>query len=786
MKKIFATILALLFATVLHAQTVSESASGSGGGVTPVGTFTAGDVIVGAGASSIQDGGNYLGINLTTYGAKCDGVTDDAAAINTAFAVIRTALAAGSQSGFKITGPTGTCLVKSTLNWTAFRPTGSTLALSIIDLSGIMIHGQVSGAPIIDATNSRFVKFENFGIWGDCTTVSNVGIQFGNISTSLEADRLTFDGMQIDGCFTQTAMLNSGEEDVLLSSVSAWNESGGDGATTGFAYIADGYNHFNLASAFGSVTKATDTYHSFNDTLCIKCDFRARLTGGIAIWIGGATGHQFVRSYSNSYGTHNAVIYTESGGSNSILDFGMHFEATGGGAGITSTFFLSGSIAAPSIDGFRYYDEDNQSATSVFGLDGGSSVTSFSFTGFDINIAGFNTTPTLFDAAASYTVSGNVVLNKTGVWNTPASFNGCLSTPQFARTCSSASATNSLVLNGDFNIDQIHEGASYTSTANATLTVDRWRTAQTANSKLSFARSATSPPTGYNYSMLISTVAAVTLGATDTFDLHQSVEGPSIQGMGWGATGAKSVTVDWCAKANNSGQYSWTLENGGNALSWVHPFTIAGTSTWQCYSYAVPGPTSSVWTATPGGVAIIVRINTGQGSNKITSSTDQWVAADNRGATGDFELVANSSATLNVTGFRIIIGGIDLPYVPLPYGEQMNLARRYYQKSFPAGTAPAQNAGVAGATCLQNPIAAGEPSTYVQANPILAASPTIVTFNPSATNANWRDVTAGADTTVSVDPSTAKSATGFEIATGATVTTLADNLCIHWTADSGL
>lgn len=60
----------------------------------------------------------------------------------------------------------------------------------------------------------------------------------------------------------------------------------------------------------------------------------------------------------------------------------------------------------------------------------------------------------------------------------------------------------------------------------------------------------------------------------------------------------------------------------------------------------------------------------------------------------------------------------------------------------------------------------------------------MTTYNPSAANANWRDVTAGSDVTVSVDPSSAGAATGVEI-TGGTVEAGGDNVCIHAVADVG-
>ncbi len=154
----------------------------------------------------------------------------------------------------------------------------------------------------------------------------------------------------------------------------------------------------------------------------------------------------------------------------------------------------------------------------------------------------------------------------------------------------------------------------------------------------------------------------------------------------------------------------------------------------------------------------------------------------------------NSSKFIHLTNFDIratpgvAIGLNSAPPAPetRPIWVELPLCQRYLRKSFPQATAPAQNAGVAGAVTTKNPIAAGDPSVWVSFNPPMRAAPTITTYNPSATNANWRDITATADVTVSVDPSTTKGDSGFIIATSGTVASLGDILAIHYLADARL
>ncbi len=98
------------------------------------------------------------------------------------------------------------------------------------------------------------------------------------------------------------------------------------------------------------------------------------------------------------------------------------------------------------------------------------------------------------------------------------------------------------------------------------------------------------------------------------------------------------------------------------------------------------------------------------------------------------------------------------------------------------GTAPAANAGLAGAYCVVS--AAAQPvSAQFQLVPEMFSAPNVNTYNPSNTNSYWRDVTGFADLASSVDPSSAKGSTGVEIVS-ALASAANHNLCIHATFDT--
>jgi hypothetical protein len=133
------------------------------------------------------------------------------------------------------------------------------------------------------------------------------------------------------------------------------------------------------------------------------------------------------------------------------------------------------------------------------------------------------------------------------------------------------------------------------------------------------------------------------------------------------------------------------------------------------------------------------------------------------------------------------VSPVPTPFIPLQYKDEIEIASRYYAKTFPQGTAVAQTGGLAGSLCT-----VGESTTIATLGvewrfPVeMRASPTIVTYNPSAGNANWRNVTGAADVTVSVDVPVAKGTTGVPINEITDAPTVASKYCIHATADARL
>lgn len=148
---------------------------------------------------------------------------------------------------------------------------------------------------------------------------------------------------------------------------------------------------------------------------------------------------------------------------------------------------------------------------------------------------------------------------------------------------------------------------------------------------------------------------------------------------------------------------------------------------------------------------------------------------------------AGADDSITIDDVQIEIGVFASQFERVPFDMILHKCKRHFLKTFPYGTVPAQNAGLAGSLGFTSQITTAG-SAFIQWDfPVeMRATPAITTYNPSATNANWRDVTGAGDVLVLVDTNSAKSSKGVFIGSQTTALTAVHNLYIQAAADSGI
>jgi len=287
------------------------------------------------------------------------------------------------------------------------------------------------------------------------------------------------------------------------------------------------------------------------------------------------------------------------------------------------------------------------------------------------------------------------------------------------------------------------------------------------------------------------TMTVVTTGApaSTAFNrLVQNLEAAHLTDLKYGTAGAKNLIVDFCAQASTPGTYGWALFNliAARPRSYAGTYTIAAANVPQCYSFSVPGDTVQALTGVSTNAAMSLAFDVGSGSNSRTASCNSWVdglALTCSSATSLPSLAVGQSLTISAS--RLFPETADSTWAPRTDDAELALAQEFYAKSFLSGVVPAQNAGLSGAFCIQNTAAGGTPSLVWQFPQQMRIPPVITTYNPSAANANWRDITANTDVPVAVNADGSATTDSVLLSANAPVPQ-GDTICIHATANARL
>ena len=270
------------------------------------------------------------------------------------------------------------------------------------------------------------------------------------------------------------------------------------------------------------------------------------------------------------------------------------------------------------------------------------------------------------------------------------------------------------IINGDCRIDQRNGGASITlPDSTTTYTLDRWVAFENGSMVFSIQRSSTAP-TSFTNSILITTTTGAAAGASDRSQVLQRIEGFNVADLGWGTANAKTVTLSFWIRSSLTGQFGGSLQNVNADRSYPFSFTISAANTFEYKTITISGDTTGTW-ATDNSTGIQLNFDLGMGSS-LLGTAGAWVAADYRGATGDTKLSGTTGATLYITGVQLEVGSVATPFERRPYGTEILLCQRYFQRA-------GQYATYAGRTDGTTTVRIGIPlNTYLRASPTLSNS----------------------------------------------------------------
>ena len=226
---------------------------------------------------------------------------------------------------------------------------------------------------------------------------------------------------------------------------------------------------------------------------------------------------------------------------------------------------------------------------------------------------------------------------------------------------------------------------------------DRWRIAHTGlDGNVDVDRSTDVPSgQGFGYSQKISMDASETsLDAADQVNIAQRFEGQDLQKLAKGTSSAKSLTLSFWVKSSVASTYSINLYDSDNTRVISASYIVSATNTWEKKTVTFAGDTTGALdNDSARSLDLTFWLDAGTNWTGGTFGTS-WAANVNNTRVYDTTgWLESTSPEFYLTGVQLEVGEQATPFEHRSFQDEITRCKRYYQNSFPYGTAPFNNAG---------------------------------------------------------------------------------------------
>ncbi len=187
-----------------------------------------------------------------------------------------------------------------------------------------------------------------------------------------------------------------------------------------------------------------------------------------------------------------------------------------------------------------------------------------------------------------------------------------------------------------------------------------------------------------------------TPATNDVYKVAQRIEGRNIDGLGFGTSAAKTITLSFLTKSSVTGTHGGSLMNSAQNRAYPFTYTISSANTWEQKSITIPGDTGGTW-VTNTGIGLELNFDMGTAESNYRRPAGSWYAGRAEGADGAVQLITQSGANWYVTKVQLEVGTVSTPFEHLTYPEELARCKRYYY-----GHIRGTDNSVATATCYQN------------------------------------------------------------------------------------
>lgn len=341
-------------------------------------------------------------------------------------------------------------------------------------------------------------------------------------------------------------------------------------------------------------------------------------------------------------------------------------------------------------------------------------------------------------------------------------------------TFNSAIQRHNAIINGNFEIWQ--RGTTFDKIDNFKYTADRWQFFYVGGTgvdgidvdRSSFVPSSTvgTGTSTFSFQITVDTADA-SIGSNECYAFAQGIEGFNAQQFGFGTPDNKDLTLSFWVRSSLIGTYCVFFRNNQQSSTgrvYVAEYTINSTNIWEQKIITLRADREGSWALNQNlGILVGFVLACGSGLN-VAANT--WTTSGAFATSNQVNFLATAGNAIRFSRIQLEKGVRASEFERRLVGEELNLCQRYYAKTFPQSTVPANGSGTNGAVIGKGIVSGGinvEPLVNWFMPNTMRATPTITLFNtrsggapgqwqngPSADSANAR-VISNSDTVTVID-----------------------------------
>jgi hypothetical protein len=237
-----------------------------------------------------------------------------------------------------------------------------------------------------------------------------------------------------------------------------------------------------------------------------------------------------------------------------------------------------------------------------------------------------------------------------------------------------------LIINGAMQVAQ--RGTSFSSAANNTYVVDRFRVKRNGMDNLVYdlSQSSTSPD-GFGNSIKLDVTTAETSSADGEYlKIDTTIEAQNVQQLKYGTSSAEQITMSFWVRSSTTGTYAIEMYTEDPDKQITNTFTVNSANTFEYKTVTFVGDTGGSIN-NDNGQGFLISWFLSVPSNYKTGDSTSWRTynADGRGY-GQTADVASTTGEFYITGVQLEVGTNASDFEHESYAETLRKCQRYFYR----------------------------------------------------------------------------------------------------------